>query len=69
MAIRHVENIRLHWAPVAQLTAVYVNAHLKEGARPVSPEDFMPAAVEGSAAPEKPQDDLDMFNRFLKAAK
>lgn len=33
-----------HYGPAAQLAALYCNAHLKEGAKPVSPAAFIPGA-------------------------
>lgn len=39
---RHSEAVKLAFAPSAQLAAIYVNAHLKDGAEQVTPANFIP---------------------------
>ena len=65
LSTRRGEEFSMRFAPSAQPAAIYGNAHLKDGARPVSAQDFIP-----SATPREPIEDPGMatYRELLKVA-
>jgi hypothetical protein len=54
------DDISTSWIPIAQLTAIYINAHLKEGHPKVNLSDLIPLLREESEAldpDEEPEED------------
>lgn len=51
------DDISRHWIPIAQLTATYINSHLKEGSPKVSLSDLIPMLRDASEALDRDEDD------------
>jgi hypothetical protein len=64
---RHGETVKRSFAPMAQLAALYVNSHLKEGAEPVSPSAFIPGEYEEEASGVAPELQPAIFRKWAEA--
>ena len=64
---RHGEAVKRSFAPSAQLAALYVNSHLREGADPVSPAQFIPGEGEEEASGTPPELQAALFRKWAEA--
>lgn len=68
LAKRHREAMQMAFLPVAQLASIYVNCHLKEGATPTTPADFVPGMKRPEPVdlpPEVLLAQFDSYNRHV----
>jgi hypothetical protein len=60
----HKEAVQMSFLPMAKLASIYVNCHLKEGAEPTTPADFIPGMVKPERAELPPEILLAQFDSY-----